>query len=304
MIVNNYITTVNKDIYPCFFLSPFTNNELLKNNHLERSQIIYSYLSNRFNHMDYKLTISGRHSISLGLNELKPDPDSYVTIITTSQSGYVSKCVTDEISKLCKWNREISEETSVIFLIHEFGYPINNLQDYLKYNLPIIEDCAYLFHSNNKNNEIGNVGDYIIYSFPKFFPVQIGGILASNKSLPTVEMPGQVLSYIENTISHYLPDIDLIATQRLHNYKYYLDKLAGLPFIPRFNLEDGAIPGVFLFKINLETDLEAMKKYFTEMGVQCSVFYGENAFFLPIHQNINEEHIDFFITLLKNYLKI
>jgi hypothetical protein len=302
MIHNNYITTINDDIYTCFLLSPFTNIELVENKKLKNSQGIYSYFNDRFRLLNYQLTINGRHAINLALKELKPVPESFVTIVTTSNNKYVSRCVTDEISKFCNWDRTITKNTSIIFLIHEFGYPIGNTQEYLKYGLPVIEDCAYSFNSKDENNTTGKTGDFIIYSLPKYFPVQLGGMLVSKRKLPEVNLPWEVTRYVENTISHYLHEISIIEEKRINNYDYFLEKSKELPISPRFPFKDGIIPGVFLFNITCKCDLDGMKVYFEKMGVQCSVFYGENAFFLPVHQNINHDHIDFFIALLRNYL--
>lgn len=304
MTPSNFLINTNEDLYPCFQLTPFTNIELVKNYKLKASREIYDYLNDRFRLLNYTITSSGRHSINLALTELKPTPESIITIITTSNNFYVSKCVTEEIQKFCRWNRKISDKTTILLLIHEFGYPIENPEQYLKFKLPIIEDCAYSFNSHDKLFQTGNVGDYIIYSFPKYFPVQAGGLLVSKKALAKIEIPVRLKCYIENTMSYYIKDIELISIKRRRNYMYFLEKTRDLPIKPRFILETGVVPGVFLFNFENKFNLEAMKTYLKKMGVQCSVFYGDEAFFLPLHQNIKKEHIDFFVTLMRAYLNI
>ena len=72
-------------------------------------------------------------------------------------------------------------------------------------------------------------------------------------------------------------------------------------FQPRFVPENGEVPGAFLFK-GAGHDLEGLKRFLQAEGIECSVFYGEEAFYLPCHQNMTPGHIDYLLTLVKDFL--
>ncbi len=60
-----------------------------------------------------------RGSMSRGHSVGGLPPDDVVTILTTSGNFYISSCVTAEIEKFCKWDREITDQTKVIFVNHK-----------------------------------------------------------------------------------------------------------------------------------------------------------------------------------------
>ena len=46
------------------------------------------------------------------------------------------------------------------------------------------------------------------------------------------------------------------------------------------------MPGVFLFDAPPGHDLQALKRALHCVGVECSVHYHRQAFFVPVHQNL------------------
>lgn len=271
------------------------------------SNKIDDYFNDRFRNKDYTYTENGRKAINLALNSFDLEKDDVVTILTTSGNFYISGCVTVEIEKFCKWSREILPETKVIFVNHEFGFPYNNLIDLKKYRLPIIEDCANTFFSKDSNNDIGSVGDFVIYSFPKTFPLQVGGLLVSD-SLKDIRQGSQIekkqLRHIKNILSEYIDSRKEIIEKRIINYNYLKERFLELGFSERFTLAEGVVPGVFMFKIdNHVIDLSELKKYFYAHGIQCSVFYGEDAFFIPVHQALTRVDLDYFVVVMKSFIK-
>ncbi len=268
--------------------------------------MIDDYLEERFHNKDFIYTINGRKAINIALSYYVLKKDDVVTILTTSGNFYISGCVTKEIEKFCRWSREIVDETRVILVNHEFGYPYKNLRTLKKYDLPIIEDCAHSFFSYDKNNDIGNVGEFVIYSFPKMFPLQIGGLLVSNISgrIETEDkLHSKELRHIKNVLSTQIGQKEEIILDRINNYKYLRNRFKLLGLSERFKLDEGIIPGVFMFKTDdKEIDLPKLKQYFYAHGVQCSVFYGENAFFIPVHQALCEQDMDYFSEVLISFL--
>ncbi len=299
---------INPDPYslPCYRIGPFQTKDLSINNCLPYSDLIDDYFVERFTNKDLIYTENGRKAINIALGSYNLKKNDIVTILTTTGNFYISSCVTKEIEKFCKWSREIVPETRIILVNHEFGYPYLNLRKLLDYNLPIIEDCAVSFFSQDKNKDIGNVGDFVIYSFPKMFPLQIGGLLVSN-TLNRIEKINQIddikLRYIKNVLSYHIKFKEDIINTRVYNYNFLNEKFKSLGFPERFKTKQGVVPGVFMFRTDKQRiNLPELKKYFYAHGIQCSVFYGEEAFFIPVHQALNEHDMLYFYEVIKSFI--
>jgi dTDP-4-amino-4,6-dideoxygalactose transaminase len=79
-------------------------------------------------------------------------------------------------------DKNIQRKNKLIFVNTNSGFPFTNWQQVKDYNLPIIEDRAYSLFSTD-NQTTGLIGDFVIYSLPKWFPMQMGGILQSNSNI-------------------------------------------------------------------------------------------------------------------------
>lgn len=304
MLFNNFVISSEKFLQPLYRISPFTTEHISKNINLPALNNIDSYFNDRFGKDKYIYTKSGRDGINKVLVELNLEKEDIITIFTTSNNFYISGCVTKEIEKHCKWSRQIEENTKVIFINHEFGFPYEDLIDLKKYNLPIIEDCAHSFFSNNSANNVGKIGDYVIYSLPKFFPIQFGGILLSNiNSNIKQDISEEEESYIKKVLSFYINGLQDIKSKRISNYKYLEEKLSKLGFKSRFKLEEYHCPGVYLFETT-NVDLNKMKVFLQEHGVECSVFYGEESFFIPLNQSLGIDDLDYIYTLIKYHISM
>jgi hypothetical protein len=296
------------ELLPDYKISPFSNYNLLLNRKLPYSNIIDDYFNSRFKEREYTYTQNGREAINLALKSYNLKPDDIVTIFTTSGNYYISGCVTKEIEKFCKWSMKIEEKTKVLFINHEFGYPYDGLVKLKSLNIPIIEDCAHSFFSKDVNNTIGTLGDFVIYSFPKMFPIQIGGLLVCKSSSLAMKEKSvigiETLQYIKNVLSNYIKVKDEIIFKRLYNYNLLREKFGTYGYEERFHSKVGIVPGVFMFQIiDTTVDCASLKNHFYNHGIQCSVFYGERAFFIPCHQNLNEEDIEYFYEVFLNYIK-
>ena len=62
---------------------------------------------------------------------------------------------------------------------------------------------------------------------------------------------------------------------------------------PRLALEGRTVPGVYLCMAPAGFELPALRTWLWELGIQCSVFYGEQAFFVPVHQGLEREDLDY-----------
>ncbi|MCX6279311.1 MAG: DegT/DnrJ/EryC1/StrS family aminotransferase [Bacteroidetes bacterium] len=277
------------------------------NRSLPDSDIIDQYFQSRFSPNRFFYTINGRAAIGLALHQLNLNREDVVAILTTSGNSYISHCVTDEIEKFCGWSRKIDKNTRVILVNHEFGFPFEEIADMRKYNLPIIEDCAHSFFSTDQQGLIGKVGDFVIYSFPKIFPVQTGGLLVSKNSISaTAEYicDDNIIRLMKNVLSYHIQMKDEIIEKRINNHRYLEKILQPFGVDTRFELKPGIVPGVFLFRSAMsENDLQKLKLHFYSHGVQCSVFYGEESFFLPVHQALDEQDFLYFLEVMKSFIK-
>jgi hypothetical protein len=298
---------LNPDPYllPSYRISPFSTSDITFNNNLPNDNSIEDYLNERFKGHEYYYTINGRSALNLALSSYHLQKDDNVAILTTSGNSYISNCVTTEIEKFCKWSLQIDAGTKLILVNHEFGFPFKGLQELKKKGIPIIEDCAHSFFSKDKDNEIGNIGDFVIYSFPKIFPLQIGGLLLSNIS-GRIEDHRQIgnefLRHIKNVLSHHIKLKEKIISERINNYFLLKNKFESLGFAERFHLANGIVPGVFMFRTEgHKIDLPRLRKYFWDHGIQCSVFYGEDAFYIPVHQVLTEQDLGYFYEVMKSF---
>jgi hypothetical protein len=300
---------LNPDPYllPCYLISPFQTKDIHVNNLLPQSDLIDDYCRETFKNRYFYYLSDGRKAINTALKQYNLQKDDVVTILTTSGNFYISGCVTKEIEKFCNWSRVIEKGTKILFVNHEFGYPFKNVQDLKKYNLPIIEDCAHSFFSTDTGQNMGNTGDFVICSFPKIFPLQIGGLLISKKDISINEkdlLNTDTLKYIKNAASHGVSQRESIISERKEHYQYLIQKLCSDIIEERFERAEGAVPGVFMFKVKKTgADLVRLKEHMYAHGIQCSVFYGEQSFFIPVHQNLQTEDLDYFISVIHHFFK-
>jgi len=299
----------NPDPYNCpaYRIGPFRTDDVSRNHAFPESDEATVYFNERFGKGTWQYTYNGREAIKLALESYKLQKDDLVTILTTSQNFYISSCVTEQIETYCRWNREILPETKIIFVNHEFGYPYPEMEKLMQTGLPIIEDCCTTFFSQDANAKIGHYGDFSLYSFPKFFPLQIGGLLVYNTQKPidkSALIDVQQNSYIQNALSYYLKGSTDLLERRKRNYNYALSLFSKLGFSNRFETDANIVPSVLLLKNNgVVTDLNALKNFLYAHGIQNSVFYGEDAFFIPCHQNLEMQDIQYFLFCVEKFLQ-
>ena len=302
-----FVVNPDKYLTPAYRISPFRTDDIGGNKSLPNSSFIDNYFKNRFEGSNYYYTHNGRQAINIALSFYSLTDNDVVTILTTSGNFYISSCVTNEIEKFCKWSREILPETKVLFVNHEFGYPYPELRKLKLLNLPIIEDCAGSFFSEDNEKTIGRTGDFVIYSFPKMFPLQVGGLLVSASHIHhkySGQIQAGMLRYIKNVLSEYIGRKDQIISKRIKNYTELRGRFEESGLSERFKLEKGIVPGVFMFRTgNHNINLPELKKHFWAHGIQSSVFYGEDAFFIPVHQALTEFDLDYFYEVMKVFIQ-
>lgn len=304
-LFNGLIINAPSYVLPAYRISPFRTIDACKNKIFgsldnDKTEL---YLSDKFEGKKLDITESGRSALGIALSMLKLKPDDVVTIITTTNKFYISGCVTKEIEKHCQWSRKIEKNTKVILINHEFGFCHQNIKKYIALGYPVIEDFAHSFVSDSINNDAGHNADFSIFSFSKFFPVQIGGALIYDKKYNNLDMKNDFSFYTKNVVANYIDTIPNIKIKRLENYYYYLNLFDALDIQPYFKLQENDCPGVFCFKVPDQINLNDMKVYMNSNGIESSIFYGENAYFLPCHQNLEKCDMDYIFTVFKCYLE-
>ena len=144
-----------------------------------------------------------------------------------------------------------------------------------------------------------------VYSFPKFFPIQIGGLLVSNvkTAIKKSILNREEEHYIENVVSHHLTNETELLQKRKAIFDYAQEQFSNLGFTLRFKTKEKVIPSVLLLNNNtIIKDLNAFKQFLANNGVQSSIFYGEDAFFLPNHHSLTHKDIDYFISLISFFI--
>jgi dTDP-4-amino-4,6-dideoxygalactose transaminase len=305
MIRNGFITDPDSRLLPVYRISPFDNSAALVNRNLRPTGAFRKWFNAQHPGYHWAFTLNGRDAIRYALESLQLEEDDLVTILTTTGNFYISGCVTQQIAQFCKWNREISPSTKVIFINHEFGIPYENLSKLKEYRLPLIEDCAHAFLSQNAEKSVGTTGDFLVFSLPKYFPVQIGGIICSaNPIMPgLLSLSDEEHNYIEAVLDANIEKVDIFAKARRLNYNSLAQKFSSLGKLPRFELQPYHIPGVFMFRIDPEQNPQALKEHLQKNGIESSVFYTESAVFLPVHHSLSENDLDYIFEITKSYFE-
>jgi hypothetical protein len=302
---NGYVINPEPFWRPAYRISPFntghvkTNHQLLSKTSYNRKQVDRHFSGSLIP------TINGRAAIYLALSFYNLNADDEVWIITTSGNRYISSCVTREIEKVCQWSLHRSERTKLIFLNHEFGFCYENLQELKSTGLPVIEDKALSFASFDSDCWSGVTGDFTIYSLPKFFPIAFGGILQCNIDVQVksrIEVEPELERSFYLLMEHFMPLINEIKYKRIQNYNYLVEKFTASGMLPFFSRKPDEIPGAFMFRLE-NADLPGLKNFLQNNGIECSVFYGENAFYIPVHQELVQEDLDFFHFIVNHYLQ-
>ena len=153
-------------------------------------------------------------------------------------------------------------------------------------------------------HDMGLVGDFIIFSLPKVYPIQFGGILSYSPNYnikPSIDFGSSIERYLSSVVSFYQDKLEHIKSSRMQNYYGLVNRFAKLDCRPHFKLLKYDVPGVFLFSVPEGVNLERMKEHGWRHGIECSVFYGEEAFFIPVHQHLSEVDLDYFYMVFLNF---
>jgi len=165
-------------ITPYISLVPFENKDII----VYSDQKVNTEIARSFFGDTYTIFPRAIYCIRALLEYLKITKKYNIAIYKTFDNNYISRCVTETIKQYCNYTRKIDNKTKAVMIIHEFGYPYQDIkkikEECIKRKIPLIENCAWGYGSKfESGQEIGTVGDYAIYSLPKIIPAQYGGVL-------------------------------------------------------------------------------------------------------------------------------
>jgi len=250
------------------------------------------------------ITRNGREALHHALAATVRSKENIVSIITPSNCGYVSSCVTGEIEKFCRWKFGFEEKASIVILVHEFGRYVETPAYYHENKIPVIEDCAYAMIDRRFADHYGQQGDFIVYSLPKALPLQYGGLLV-NKNDYTVRdsnLSEAGKAFILYQLKHHIENLYDSNKARTVVYER-MQKLAAV-----LGIKEAYSPGPkdlahsFIAHLESSHDPAAIKAHMNDVGIESSVFYGGNGYFIPCHQNLGPAEINYCLTHLRKAL--
>lgn len=302
MLNPNWLLTDDIFMKPDYRISPFTTASVAENSQCKLDSAAEQYFESHLHGYQQTWVRKAREAITLALLDLNLMPTDVVSILTTSQNFYVSGCVTKSVEQVCEWNRELIANTKAILVIHEFGSIFRNLNALYATGIPIIEDYAHAFHSIPPE---GIKGDYIIYSFPKYFSIQYGGILLSKRKLTqNYELPVSMTHYLKAVVSEKIKKIEQYRHKRIKNHHYLEKAFSAYECKPRFDWQSFETPSVFIFHVPINVCLSELKIFIQKHGIEASVFYGEQVFFIPVHHGLNEVDLDYFSFVYEKFINM
>lgn len=227
---------------------------------------------------------------------LKREEEVYIS--TTSDSSFVSSCVTSTFFNYSKVSRVLTDNTKLIVIIHEFGFPNQKREELIKIgrerDIPTIEDKAhYILINEYKTAD----SDFIIHSLPKTFPIENGGLLIDKKGvLSSKNIRPDYLSRDLNLNHLSIEFLNELNFRRKSLYKLYSSQL---------NVEE-----VFIHNKDSVPFCFGFKSYSKQSGLNAKLSshvellrnYVDHEVLLPLNPFVEEaQHINL-INLIKSIL--
>lgn len=247
----------------------------------------------------FTYTPNGRQALRAALVALGVGGRDVVTVLPSLGTRYVSGCVTETIEEFCRWSLEVERATRAIVVIHEWGVPHPRIAEICRRGVPVIEDCAYSLDSTVEGKPIGTFGEFAVFSLPKVLPLPYGGLLVgaawSDRELwdrfgcLDVAKRAVVRAGLARTWNGRAE----AAQHRRENWRRLdaLFRMAG--FGPYFELSEDVSPGVYVVRLARPYEPRAVAERLAGFGIECGVYHGNGAVFLPCHQLLTPGQVDY-----------
>lgn len=195
---------------------------------------------------------NGKAAITFLISSLGLTRDDEVCILTSTDSNYVSTCVSATIFNYCRLSRIITEQTKLIYVIHEFGLPHPSIFDLAELannrGIPLVEDCAHTMDSCINNVPVGSIGDYAIYSLTKHFPMKEGGLLTikSEQKAQLLPVEKERAMSIESELEMHLPYLSFLSRIRRNNFTSIRQNVQSADLV--YDIDGQITPYLFILK--------------------------------------------------------
>jgi len=134
--------------------------------------------------------------------------------------------------------------------------------------------------------------------------MQAGGALLMDENYIRLhEVDSKILHYVDSNASFYIDTLEDIKNKRLNNYEILSKKFQSIGLSQFFKFSKDEVPGVFCFELRENINAYEFKEFMNVNGVESSIFYGRNAYFIPCHQSMSEEDIGYVFEIARYYLE-
>jgi hypothetical protein len=279
-------------IYPKYHISNLNN---LNPSRLDSN---YSWISK--NHLYF---FNAKKAINYLIHLLQLKRDDEVCIFTSTDSNYVSTCVTATFFNYCKVSRVLTDKTKLVYIIHEFGIPHPKTKELVviarEKKIPSAEDCAHAISSKINGEFVGNFSDFAIYSLAKHLPIDHGGLLVSNRPLPeeTEYYDAGIAVDVLQMAEKYFPYLESLTHKRKENYKFLKQSLSDFSFKNYGSDIDEIVPYSLL--LNTPNYMEYYSR-FNNRVCEWHPIHVKDIFCIPIQPLCSENELMTIVKLLNN----
>lgn len=306
--VEKYPIILKKPFYvPVIRLSPFRS---IREKLPERS-------AGRAKRLDGDVTFFPRGSYALyaALKHAGVKSNDLVCVLKTFNNSFISGCVTNAIEKTgAQWRLHdvIRSGTTALVVVHEFGIPIYRDEDLHTIaiaraaGIQIIEDCAW-----RTRPVLENV--WSVLSLQKMFDINYGGLLLGVKIPDDVLWSLGCLDVVKRERFLWEPKFEATGfiDARIKLWKQYDDLVLADGMEPdvrvdfRSMIDAGTwIPTIYMQKFGSGEEADAVVARLEEFGIQAGRYWGSSSIYLPIHQTMTSEEVEYMFAVVRGYFNL
>ncbi|WP_341659370.1 DegT/DnrJ/EryC1/StrS family aminotransferase [Vibrio sp.] len=247
-------------------------------------------------HQELNFTETAKDAISqiMKFHKLRREDETY--IVTTSDSPFVSSCVTSTLFNFCKVSRVLTEKTKLIFVIHEFGIPCEKVESLYEIaqerNIPLVEDSAHSLTSKYKGEHLGKHGDYLIHSLPKTLPIKTGGLVIKTSDRFKCEFVQS--EKVKKDFYNNLNYLSFSHQERIRQYKMY-ESLINKDLI--YDKSDEVCPFCFGY-IDTIDNVNKVYRIAQKKHIEILKTYNKNWVTIPLNPWYSENDINRILKLI------
>jgi hypothetical protein len=169
--------------------------------------------------------------------------------------------------------------------------------------VPIINDFAYSFLGLNQSSRHDFSAEMNFTSLPKAFDINYGGIMSVPQGITST--PTNSFDFWPHGLLDAFSADGLMknAESRVSNLQYYLDALSHWGVNAYWDDTYQGVPSVAMLEVDFATDLTLLKSFLNRHGIESSVFFGRQAFFVPVHQSLSASELDYVVAMIKSGLE-